>query len=131
MRAAADVGNAVSAEPLKLTKSISRVQLGERFVQRFTSVMVELLVVVLVCVGVMVAFTGLLMSHRKKLKRLPDADRLVKGRRASHLGKSDITTFPGSSRRSDDRESSQSLAEGSGYPAGLDSPSWLSNRLCG
>jgi hypothetical protein len=99
VKAAADVGNAVSTGSLKLKKCIAQVQPSERFVQRFTSVTVEFLVVAIVCVGVMVAFAGLLMGHRKKLKRLPDADQSVRGCHESHLRKPDIATLPGSYRQ--------------------------------
>jgi hypothetical protein len=118
-----------SDERRKLKESIA--QAGERFAQRFASVIVEFLVLVLLGVGVMVAFAGLLMGYRTKLKRSRDAHRLVTGRQESHLGKPDITTLPGSYRGPDDRESSQGAAGSSGHHGDLDSPSWRSNRLCG
>jgi len=115
----------------KLKKTIAPVQPGWRFAQRFESVIVEYLVVVILCVGVMVAFSCRLMGHSKKLKRLPDAYQLVTRRQQSHRGTPDITTLPGSYRGSADRESFQGAAESSGQHGGLDSPSWVSNRLCG
>jgi len=118
-------------EHRKLKKTIAPVQPGGRFVQRFAEVMVEFLVVVIVCVGAMVAFAGLLIGHCKKLKRLPDTYRLVTRREESHLGTPDIKALPGSYRASADRESLQGAAESRGQHGGFDSPSWLSNRLCG
>ena len=120
-----------SDERRKPEKSIAQVQPHKRFVQRFASVMALFTVLAIVGVGGMVAFAGLLMGYPKKLKRLQDARQLVTRRQESHLGKPDITTLPGSYRGSDDRESFQGAAEVSGYHGSLDSPSWLSNRLCG
>ncbi len=114
-----------------LKKSIAQVRPGERFVERFASVMALFLALAIVGVGAMVAFAGLLMGHRKRLKRLRDAHQLVTSRQESHLGKPDTTTLPGSYRGSDDRESFKGATEGSCYHGGLDSRSWLSNRLCG
>ena len=85
----------------------------------------------LACLGGMVAFAGLLMGYRKKLKRLQDGRQLVTRRQESHLAKPDTTTLPGNYRGSDDLESSQGAAEVSGYHGSSDAPSWLSNRLCG
>jgi hypothetical protein len=118
-------------EQRKLKKTIMPVQAGRRFVQGFAEGMIELLVVVIVCVGAMVAFAGLLIGHSKKLKRLPDSHQLVTRREESHLGTPDIQTLPGSYRASAERESLQGAAESRGQHGGLDSPSWLSNRLCG
>jgi hypothetical protein len=112
-------------------KRIAQVQPRGGFVQRFASGMALFIVLAIVGVGTMVAFAGLLMGYRKKLKRLRDAHPLVTRRQESHLGKPDITTLPGSYRGSDDRESFQGAAEGSGYHGGLNSRSWLLNRLCG
>lgn len=120
-----------SHERCKPEKSTARVQPHKRFVQRFASVMAPLIVLAIVGVGGMVAFAGLLMGYPKKLKRLQDARQLVSRRQESHLGKPDITTLPGNYRGSDDRESFQGGAEVSGRHGSLDSPSWLSNRLCG
>jgi hypothetical protein len=120
-----------SDERRKLKKTVSPVQPGGRFVQYFSSVMVEFLVVVIVCVGAMVAFAGLLMAHRKNLKRLPEAHLLATRSQESHLTTPDIIALPGSYRGPGDRESFQGAAESSGQHGGLDSPSWHSNRLCG
>ena len=121
-----------SDERRKLKKSVARVQAGERFVVKcYTSVVVEFLVVVILCIGAMVAFLGLLTSHRKKLKRLPDAHQLVTRHQELHPGKPDITWLPGGNRGFGDRESFPGAAEHSGYHGGLASPSWRSNRLCG
>ena len=115
----------------KPEKRIARVQPYKRFVQWFASVIALFTVLAIVGVGGMVAFAGLLMGHPKKLKRLQNARQLVPRRQESQLGKPDITTLPGNYRGSDHHESSQGAAEVSGYHESLDSPSWLSNRLCG
>jgi hypothetical protein len=115
-------------EQRKLKKSIAQVEPRERFVQRFASVIALFFVLAIVGVGAMVAFAGLLMGYRKTPKRLRDAHQLASGRQESHLDEPDITTLPGSNRGSDGCESTQGVAEGSGYD---DSPSWFSNRLCG
>ena len=120
-----------SDKPRKLKKRIAQARPGERFVQRFASVMVLFLVLAILGVGVMVAFAGLLMGYGRRLKRLQNPHQLVTSRQESRPGKPDTTTLPGSHRGSDDRESFQGAAEGSDYHGGLDSPSWLSNRLCG
>jgi hypothetical protein len=91
-------------------------------------VLCEVILVSLIC---LMAFAGLLTVYRRKLKRLREAQQLGTRRQESHLDKPDITTPPGSYRGSDDRECVQGAAEGSGYHGRLDSPSWLSNRLCG
>ena len=118
-------------ERRKPEKSTAQVQPHQRFVQRFASVMALLIVLAIVGVGGMVAFAGLLIGYPKKLKRLQDARQLVSRRQESHLGKPDITTLPGNYRGADDRESFQGAAEVSGRHGSRDSPSWLSNRLCG
>ena len=83
----------------------------------------------LVC---LVAFAGLLMGYRKKLNRLrEECRRLVTRLLESCPGKPDLAMLPGSYRGSDGREASQGAAEISGYHGSLDSPSWLSNRICG
>jgi hypothetical protein len=120
-----------SDQRCKPEKSIAQVQPHKRFVQRFASVMALLIVLAIVGVGGMVAFAGLLLGYPKKLKRLQDARQLVSRRQESHLGKPDITTLPGNDRGSDERESLQGAAELSGHHGSLDSPSWLSDRLCG
>jgi hypothetical protein len=120
-----------SDECRRLKKSVARVQPGGRLVDRFASVIALFLALALVGVGAMVALAGHLMAYRKKLKRLREARQLVTTRQESHLGKPDMTTLPGSYRGSDDRESCKGAAAGSGYYGGLDSPSWLSNKLCG
>jgi hypothetical protein len=120
-----------SDEHCKLQKAIAPAQPNGRFVQRFASVIVDFLVVVIVCVGAMAAFAGLLMAHRKNLKRLADAHLLATRRQESHLTTPDIIALPGSYRGSADPESLQGAAESSGLHGGLDSPSWHSNRLCG
>ena len=114
-----------------MEKSIARAQPDERFVQRFASVIALLLALATVGAGAMVTFAGRLMGYPKKLKRLRDDHRLVTRGQESLLVKPDITTLPDSYRRSDDRASFQDAAEGSDYRGSLDSPSWLSNRLCG
>jgi hypothetical protein len=113
------------------TKSVAQVHPGGRFVERCASVMALFLALALVGVGAMVAFAGLLMGYRKKLKQLREAHQLGTRRQEPRLGKPDMTTLPGSYRGSDDRESCKGAAAGSGYHGGLDSPSWLSNKLCG
>ena len=123
--------HADSSERCKPEKSIAQVQPHKRFVQRFASVIARLIVLAIVGVGGMVAFAGVLMGYPKKLKRLQDARQLVSRRQESHLGEPDITTLPANDRGSDDRESFQGAAEVSGHHESLDSPSWLSNRLCG
>ena len=90
-----------SDECRRLKKSFAQVQPGGRFVERFASVMALFLALALVGVGAMVAFAGLFMGYRKKLKRLREAHQLVTRRQESHLGKPDITTLPGSYRGSD------------------------------
>ena len=120
-----------SDERGKPEKNIAQVQLHKRFVQCFASVMALLIALAIVGVGGMVAFAGLLMGYPKKLKRLQDARQLVTRPQESHLGKPDNTTLPGDYRGSDDRESFQGTAQVSDYHGSFDSPSWLSNRLCG
>ena len=150
-----------SNERCQPEKSIAQVQRHKGFLQRFASVMAlftmlaiagvaygtllqenfpyngsELVFTVVAVLGLaslicLAAFAGLLVGYPKKLKGLLDASQLVKRRQDSHLGKPDVTTLPGSYRGSDDHESFQGAAEVSGYHGSLDSPSWLSNRLCG
>jgi hypothetical protein len=120
-----------SDESRKPERSTAQVQPHKRFVQRFASVMALLMVPVIVGVGGMVAFAGLLMGYPKKLKRLRDARQLVTRRQESHLGKPDITTLPGNSRGADDQEPLQAAVEVSSFHGSLDAPSWRSNRLCG
>jgi hypothetical protein len=112
-------------------KSIAQVQRHKGFLQRFAAVMALFTVLVIVGVGWMVVFAGLLVGYPKKLKGLLDARHLVKRRHETHLGKPEITASPGSFRGSDDRESLQGAAQVRGDRGSLDSPSWLSNRLCG
>ena len=85
-----------SDERCKPEKNSAQVQPHKRFVQRFASAMALLTVLAIACVGGMVALAGLLMGYHKKLKRLQGARHLVTRRQASHLGKPDITTLPGS-----------------------------------
>jgi hypothetical protein len=120
-----------SIERCKPEESIGQVQRHERLVQRFASVITLFIVLVMVGVGGMVAFAGLLMAYPKKLKRLRNARQVVKRRQDSHLGKPQIIALPGSARGSNDGEAFQGAAEVSGYSGSLDSPSWLCNRLCG
>ena len=118
-------------ERCKPEKSTAQVQPPKRFVQCFATVMALFTVLVMVGVGWMVVFAGLLRGYPKELKRLRDARLLVTGRQESHIGKPEIAALPGICRRSDDRDSLKGAAEVSGYHGGLDSPSWFSNRLCG
>ncbi len=120
-----------SDERCKPEKSIVQVQPHKRCLPRFASVMALLTVLAIVGVGWTVVFAGLLMGYPKKLKRLRDARQLVPRRQESHPGEPDITTLPANYRGSEDRKSLQEAAEVSGYRGSLDSPSWLSNRLCG
>jgi hypothetical protein len=149
-------------KPRKLENSIAQVQRDERCVQRFASVMALFLLLALVGVGYetmlqknfpydtshpgirvlceiglaslicLVAFAGLLMGYRKKLKRLREECRqLATGLLEPRLAKPDAATLPDSDRGSGDREASQGAAEVSSHPGSPDSPSWLSNRICG
>ena len=95
-------------------------------------VLCELSLASLICLAALAALACLLMSNRKKLKRLRGESRQVATRLPEpHGGEPHIGTSPRSHRGSDDREAFQGVAEGSGYPGSLDSPSWHSNRLCG
>jgi hypothetical protein len=134
----------------KLEESLAQAQRDERCVQRFASVtalfplgaiagvgyglmlqknfpydgphpglrvLCEIGFASLIC---LVAFAGLLMGYRKKVNRLrEECRRLVARRLDSHLSKPDIATLP---------KSSTVVRPSNGS---LDSPSWLSNRLCG
>jgi hypothetical protein len=151
-----------SEDRRKLEKSIAQAQRDERCVKRFASVLAlfplvaiagaacgatlqkgfpydgsypgirvlcEIGLASLIC---LVAFAGLLMGYRKKLKRLrAECRRLATRLLESYPGKPDIATLPGNSRGSDDHEAFQGAAEVSGYHGSLDSPSWRSNRVCG
>ena len=80
----------------------------------------------------LVAFAVLLVGYRRELGRLKEeCRRLITRLLESRLAKPDATTLPGGYRESDAREVSQGAAEASGYDGSFDSPSWVSNRLCG
>jgi hypothetical protein len=110
---------------------VAPAQPGERLVDRIVSMTAVFLMLAMVGVGVMVAFAGLLIGRHKKLRRLPDAHRLVTTRQEAHPGTRGLATFPDSYRGSADHGSSAVAADSSGRPGGLDSPSWFSNRVCG
>ena len=95
-------------------------------------VLCELSLASLICLAALVALAGLLMGHRKNLKRLRGESRQLATKLPEpHGGEPHIGTSPRSHRGSDDREAVQGAAEGSGSPGSLDSYSWQSNRLCG
>ncbi len=120
-----------SDERCKVEQSITQVQPHNRFGQCFASVIALFTVLAIASVGEMVAFAGLLLGYSKKLKRFQNTHQLVARRQESPLDKEDITTMPVSYRGSDDHKSFQRAAEVSDDHGSLDSPSWLSNRLCG
>ena len=115
----------------QLEKYIPQVQRHGRFVTGVASVMALLAVLAILGVGAMVAFAGLLMGHRERLKRLRDDRQFATRHLEPHLSKPDAATLPGSYRGSDDREAFQGAAEARVYHGSPDSPSWLSNRICG
>jgi len=115
----------------KLERSTARVHPDGRFMERFASVIALSLALAIVGVGAMETFASLLMGCPKKLKRLRDGHQLVTRGQESLPGKPDVTTLPDSYRGSDERASFRGAAENGGYRGSLDSPSWLSNRLCG
>ena len=120
-----------SDERCKPEENIAQVQPHKRLVQRFASVLSLFTMLAIVGVGGMVVLVSLLMGYPKKLKRLPDARHGVARHQKPPPGKPDIATLPGRYGGSVVRESSQGPAAAIDHHGNLDSPSWLSNRLCG
>jgi len=116
----------------KLEKNIARAQRDRRFVQHLASVMALFLVLAIVGAGAMVAFAGLLLRYRKKLNRLgEECRRWVIRLLEPLLAKPGAATLAGSYRASGDREVVQGAAEVGRCHGSPESPSWLSNRICG
>jgi hypothetical protein len=76
----------------ELKKSLVPVQPGGRFVQGFASLVALFVVLAIVGIGAMVAFTGLLMRCCRKLNRLRDANQLATRYLVSPPGKPETTT---------------------------------------
>lgn len=115
----------------KLENYLAQVQRHGRFVEGVASVMALLAVLAILGVGAMVAFASLLTGYRKKPNRLRDDRQLVARNLEPHLSKPDAATSSGSYQGSDDLEAFPGPAEASADHGSLDSPSWLSNRICG
>lgn len=120
-----------SKECRELKKRLVPVQPGGRFVQGFASLVALFVVLAIVGIGAMVAFTGLLMRCCRKLNRLRDANQLATRYLVSPPGKPETTTTTSGYRGPGNGALFTGAPKDRRDHGRRAQPSWPSNRLCG